>query len=152
VSISEREHLLRTISAYLVLSCRPSNPIAPLYLSLYNLDSLIARMVPEVLEEDAACRYREMYCAYVKVSTSSLNNTRIESPLTYLNPYTRGFLIPIEHADDLANDKRDEAVEVEEVENQSYCDTDDSNEKKRREHGCDSWVVPVGEEQKSLVW
>lgn len=77
-----------------------------------------------------------MYRAYTQCQ-HIITQTRAGSPLTYLNPYTRGFLIPIEHADDLANDKRDEAVEVEEVENQSYCDTHDSDEKQRREHG--SW-------------
>lgn len=48
---------LRTLPAHLILRCRPSNPIPPLYLSLDNLDSLVARMISEVLKEYATRGY-----------------------------------------------------------------------------------------------
>jgi hypothetical protein len=46
--------------AEIFLSCGSAYPVPPEYLRLYYFHCLVTGVVPDILEEDAACQWSEM--------------------------------------------------------------------------------------------
>jgi len=81
----------------------PTNPVAPRYVSLEDIYTLVAGLVTEVFEEDSACEDGELDCFDVDVGFVS---------------------VPCVCADDVGDDKAEDSVEEEEEED----DDDDYND------------------------
>ena len=97
---------LRNLTILLSDTSSP-NPVAPCYVSLEDIDALVAGLVTEIFKEDSACEEGELDCFDMDVGAVS---------------------VPGVCTDDVGDDKAEDSVEEEEEEDDDDDDDDEFEE------------------------